>query len=102
MQLNIIQPTTIMKTTPSQKIQNAIESCLSEDENILLADGYEEAFVGIARQFNQAFAVYDRAKCIDILAKDMSYDEAEEYFSFNVEGAYVGENTPAFICSEIV
>jgi len=86
-----------MSTT---KIQNAIDSCLSEDQEITLATGYEDAFVGIATQFNKVFAVYDRAKCIDILAKDMSYDEAEEYFQFNVEGAYVGESTPAFICFE--
>jgi hypothetical protein len=86
-----------MSTT---KIQNAIDSCLGEDQEITLATGYEDAFVGIATQFNRVFAVYDRAKCIDILAKDMSYDEAEEYFQFNVEGAYVGESTPAFICFE--
>jgi hypothetical protein len=86
-----------MSTT---KIQNAIDSCLGEDQEITLANGYEDAFVGIATQFNKVFAVYDRAKCIDILAKDMSYDEAEEYFQFNVEGAYVGESTPAFICFE--
>lgn len=86
-----------MSTT---KIQNTIESCLCEDQEIQLADGFEDAFVGIATQFNRTFAVYDRAKCIEILAKDMSHDEAEEYFQFNVEGAYVGENTPAFICFE--
>ena len=91
-----------MKTIPSQKIQNAIESCGCEDQEITLATGYEDAFVGIATQFNRAFAVYDRAKCIDILCEQMDADEAEEYFSFNVEGAYVGESTPAFICSEIV
>ena len=27
----------------------------------------------------------------------MSYVEAEEYFQFNVESAWVGENTPAFL-----
>ena len=86
-----------MSTT---KIQNAIDSCLGEDQEITLANGYEDAFVGIATQFNKVFAVYDRAKCIDILAKDMSYDEAEEYFQFNVEGAWVGESTPACICFE--
>ena len=86
-----------MSTT---KIQNTIDSCGCEDQEITLANGYEDAFVGIATQFNNTFAVYDRAKCIDILAKDMSYDEAEEYFQFNVEGAWVGESTPAFICFE--
>jgi hypothetical protein len=29
----------------------------------------------------------------------MDEDEAEEYFAFNVEGAYVGESTPAFMVS---
>jgi hypothetical protein len=82
------------------KIQNTLDNCLCEDEEVQLAEGFENAFVGIATQFNRKFAVYDRAKCIDILSKDMSYDEAEEYFQFNVEGAWVGENTPAFICFE--
>jgi len=27
----------------------------------------------------------------------MSYEEAIEYFDFNVTGAYVGEHTPMFI-----
>jgi hypothetical protein len=27
----------------------------------------------------------------------MSYEEAIEYFEYNVLGAYVGENTPIFI-----
>lgn len=82
------------------KIQNTLDDCTCGDEQILLADGFEDAFLGIGRQFNRVFAVYDRSKCIDILSKDMPYDEAEEYFQFNVEGAYVGENTPAFMCFE--
>jgi hypothetical protein len=68
------------------------------DECVLLADGFEEAFMGIGRQFNRTFAVYDRTKCIEILiAQGLSEDEAEEHFQFNTEGAYVGENTPAFV-----
>ena len=27
----------------------------------------------------------------------MTYEEAMEYFTFNVTGAYVGENTPVFL-----
>jgi hypothetical protein len=42
-------------------------------------------------------AVYDRQKCIEILMRDMSEEDAHEYFEFNVIGAFVGENTPAFI-----
>lgn len=86
-----------MSYHPDENINESISISLSDDELIALADGFEEAFIGIARQFNQAFAVYDRAKCISILMKDMTLEEADEYFSYNVEGAWVGENTPAFI-----
>ena len=81
------------------KIQEEIENKLTDGETIQLADGFEDAFIGIARQFGKPFAVYDRQKCIDILVErdEMSYEDAEEYFQFNVEGAWVGENTPAFL-----
>jgi hypothetical protein len=82
-----------------KKILQAMEDSLDFEEEIVLADGFEEAFIGIARQFNKPFAVYDREKCLDILEKDMPYEEAMEYFSYNVEGAYMGEQTPAFLSS---
>lgn len=67
------------------------------DADILFADGLEEAFIGIATQHHKMFAIFDEDKCIDILQKNgMSYKEAIEYYHFNVTGAYVGENTPAF------
>lgn len=78
-------------------IQETIEKCLVDDENILLADGFEDAFIGIGRQFGKPMAIYNRSKCIEILMDDMTFEEAEEYFSFNVEGAYVGEQTPIFL-----
>ena len=56
-----------------------------EYEGVVLCDGMEEAFLGIGVQFtNSPIAVYDREKCIEILAKDMTHEEAEEYFEFNV------------------
>lgn len=83
----------------TSKIQSTIDIACGEDDKILLADGFEDAFVGIATQFNRKFSVYDREKCIDILiVRDgMTNDEAEEYFQYNVEGSWVGESTPAFI-----
>jgi hypothetical protein len=78
-------------------IAEKLEHLLSEDETVLLADGFESAFVGIGRQFGNPCATYDRRKCIEILMKDMNEEEAEEYFQFNVEGAWVGENTPMFL-----
>jgi hypothetical protein len=82
----------------NKKIEAAIENLLTEDETVHLPDGMDDAFVGIARQFNIPFAVYDRQKCIEILMEDMdSLEEAEEYFNFNIGSSYLGGGTPAFI-----
>jgi hypothetical protein len=66
---------------------------------IMLADGFEDAFIGIGQQYTRHFAIYDRQKCIDILiSRDgMDEDEAEEYFEFNVVGGWVGHGTPVFV-----
>ena len=67
------------------------------DNEILMADGFEDAFMGVAMQFNKTIAIFDYDKCLKILQKDgMNIIDAEEYMQFNVTGAYVGENTPAF------
>jgi len=47
------------------------------DAEILKADGFDEAFLGIATQAGgNPVAVYDREKCIDILAREMGKEEA--------------------------
>ena len=82
------------------KLRESIDEWVDEnypDEDILIADGFEEAFLGVAVQFTKPIAIFDRQKCIEILMQDMSEEDAYEYFEFNVVGAYVGENTPAFI-----
>jgi hypothetical protein len=86
-------------TKKTNNLQKCVDKYLSYDEEIMLADGLEKAFVGIGRKFGSpAFAVYNRSKCLDILVEEgMSPEEAEEFFEFNIAGAYVGENTPAFI-----
>ena len=50
-------------------------------EGLITYYGFEEAFLGIGEQFSKLpIAVYDREKCIELLARDMEYEEAEEYF----------------------
>jgi hypothetical protein len=82
-----------------EEIIDSILETEGEDNEILLADGFEDAYIGLARQFTKnPLALYDRNKCIEILIQDgMEEDEAEEYFQYNVEGAWVGENTPMFL-----
>jgi len=67
--------------------------------DVIVADGFEDALIGVGQQFNKALAVYDRQKCIEILMErdGMSDEEAVEYFEYNVTGAWVGEYTPIFL-----
>ena len=59
---------------------------------------FEPAILGIAHRFGmQPVVTYDYRKVIGIFAEDMSHEEAQEYFDFNVIGAWVGEGTPIFI-----
>ena len=68
------------------------------NEDMLFADGFDDALIGyMERAGMPSIACYDKFKCIEILADDMSYEDASEYFYFNVLGAYVGENTPCFL-----
>ena len=94
--------------TQSENVRQKILEFLSErilefDENtsgILLADGFDDAFVAVTYTINNVYcAVYDYDKCIQVLCANdgMEYDEAREYFEFNVLGAYVGVQTPLFI-----
>jgi hypothetical protein len=81
---------------PKQTIR---EQVAEVDEEILFADGFEEALVGVSTQFNRGpVALYDWDKCVKILMErdKMDYDEAVEFMDFNVTGSWVGEKTPAF------
>ena len=74
---------------------------LDNEQEILLADGFDEAFIGTADRanFTGDVAVYDYRKCIDVLmARDgMEYDDAVDYLHINTIGAWVGEKTPIFV-----
>jgi hypothetical protein len=65
--------------------------------DLLVADGFDEAIVGICERMNEVFVVYDRSKVLAVLRRDMTYHEAQEYFDFNVAGAWVGDTTPGFL-----
>lgn len=77
---------------------------LGKEENILLADGLESAFIGIGRQFGHPVAIYSKKKAIRAIRSSsmprMSEEDAEEYFQYNIAQAFVGDNTPAFLQDE--
>jgi len=79
---------------------NIGEWVAEQNEEALLADGFDEAILGIAvRCGKPGLVVYDAEKCIEILMQrdGMDEEEASEFFEFNVVGTWAGEGTPLFL-----
>ena len=64
------------------------------DDRTLKVDGYDDCIVGVD---SHQRVVYDQEKIIDKLEKDMTREEATEFFYFNIEGAHVGDYTPLYM-----
>jgi hypothetical protein len=66
----------------------------------LLCDGFDDAIIGMAERINLGPVVaYNTEKMIDIMVErdGMTYEDAIEYFDYNILGAWMGEYTPVFI-----
>lgn len=69
------------------------------DEEFLKADGFDDAIIGVDETSMRL--IYSIRLCIAILVCDgMSYDDAVDYFQFNVSGSYMGEKTPIW-CADV-
>lgn len=81
------------------------EKLAAEDPELLFADGFDGAILGIVDRVGQeTFVVYDAGRCVEILQRDnpeLSLDDAVEYFDHNVAGAWVGDRTPGFVWLEV-
>jgi len=65
-------------------------------------DGYDEAIIGPALVWRDKqrvdVLVYDAEKIREILMRDgMDAEEAREYIEFNIEGGYIGIETPVLV-----
>ena len=70
------------------------------DEEIMLMDGFEEAFIGFSKRCGQpTLATYSFEKMLQVLVErdDMDVMEAEEYISYNCAGAWMGDLTPVIL-----
>jgi hypothetical protein len=69
-------------------------------EGSILLDGLETAIVGIVEEFGNGNRIlYSKTKILYILQKrdDMTYEEAEEFYDYNIIGGYFGERNPVFL-----
>jgi hypothetical protein len=80
-------------------VKGYLEEYYPEDEDLIIFDGLDEAFLGVSYIFNKSVTCYDKEKIIGILMdRDcMTYDEAVEFFEFNIAGLYAGEKTPCIL-----
>lgn len=92
----------LRKKTKKSKMRKKLENLAHEmDIQIKFADGHDNAIVGLGRQFNTHAVIYNQNIVIQNLCHDMSYEDALEYFEYNIAGAYVGENTPIFLILDL-
>jgi hypothetical protein len=76
-----------------KKIQQVMEN-----NETMLADGFEAAIIGLDTSNDVFRVVYDKDKMVDILIADnMTYGQAMEYLEYNVFNTYVGEGTPIYV-----
>lgn len=74
---------------------------MKQDNKTLLADGFDDALIGVA--FDQKASihrvVYDKSKMVDVLCKrdSMTPVEADEYLDFNTWSAWAGKGTPIYV-----
>lgn len=67
-------------------------------DDMLKCDGLDDAIIGSTLLDDELILCYSTPKCLDILVEQgMTYEEAQEYFEFNILGAYMGLDTPIFI-----
>jgi len=91
----------------SEKPVKYVDPCVEMDSNkeipedMLRMNGYDDCAIGIVEQFGRPeILCYDKRKVIEKLQKEgMTEEEAEEFWSFNQIGAWVGEKTPCFFTS---
>lgn len=84
--------------TKNQILIEIIDNDMFDDKQaIIMADGFEEAFVGITVT-NPRRIIYDYWKCLDCIIRkeDLEFDDAIDFLEEFVEED-LGENTPLYI-----
>ena len=78
------------------RIEQLKETIADYNPEALLADGHDHAIMGYA---TDGRVIYSVNMIIEGLIEDseMTYEDAVEFFDFNIAGAYVGEYTPIFM-----
>lgn len=92
-----------------KQLQNLLDSW--PDVEFFVLDGLDDAILGVASRklMEQPVLLYSVAKIIDILeakflpnAGEDAREDAWEWFSYNIEDAWIGPGTPIFLYDEFI
>jgi len=85
-----------------------------ELEGCILIDGFDDCIIGVTYggvNLDNAHICYSREAIINKLVKEFSedsdessdeiYTNANEYFEFNILGAYMGKQSPIFLSNSL-
>ena len=81
-------------------MQNKIIDLISGlNESALKVDGFDDSIIGIATINGTSVVAYSVELMVKTLMDrdGMTRHDAEEYIEFNIKGAMMGENSPAFV-----
>jgi hypothetical protein len=70
------------------------------DDNIVFADGFDDAIVGVLNIDGSTRVVYDKWAMVNVMRctdPEVTFDDALEFLEYNVWGSYIGPNTPIYM-----
>lgn len=114
--LNITSSPDELPGKPAERLNDPARTSRPEDESLniritlseiwgcellfLSEDEFDEAIIGVVeRAGGSPVIAYDTQKILDILEQSMPMEDAQEYFDYNILGAYMGDKTPVYITS---
>ena len=70
-----------------------------DEPDILFTEGFDEAIAGTVWDGERTRVIYDTELILELLMgrSEMSYEEAVEYFDFNIAGSDMGVYTPLYL-----
>jgi len=68
------------------------------DQELLFADGFDEAIIGVSANIGDIRVVYCVDKMVDVLMEEgEDYLSSREYLEYNTLNAWVGKYTPIYV-----
>lgn len=72
-------------------------------EGAIILEGFDDCVIGISEEFgNGPRLIYSKNKIIQKLMVGIDYEEALDYYYYNILGGYFGEQNPIFLLDDIL